>query len=306
VSSTAVVLKQLRTIGYVFVVAAAATFSVTYIFTGYGLRFELATGPRPADLRNAPASRSQVPLNTHPAVTADPASLPKLDFYKGNDAVSPIRIDDETYRSDPYVKDTAPLDTTNSVQAPQSRPPAQPQKTTPKPAAENAHAPPANTQQQVAPPVSSGTSALNSVQTQSPSTPDSKPAKEAPQTVQPGPSNQATVPAPSAAPPPAIAKEVPTTPAIPAYLPPRPLKWVEPTPSRSGSETANIALKLSIDEQGHVRGVQFLSDGSKVKKSYIKAATQAAQQWVFEPAKLHGKNVASEDTIVFHFSPRRK
>ncbi len=90
----------------------------------------------------------------------------------------------------------------------------------------------------------------------------------------------------------------------PAYLPPRPIKWVKPDlklASLSGqSESADIKVKVKIDETGHVVAAHALIDGPRHDERLMAAAAAAVRQWIFEPAKAHGTNVPSEDTIVIH------
>jgi hypothetical protein len=101
----------------------------------------------------------------------------------------------------------------------------------------------------------------------------------------------------------AAPKETP----IAGYVPPRPLKWVKLEERASGGLNAGVPLdikvKVKIDETGHVTAAHALIDGGRRDKKLMAAAAAAVRQWVFEPAKANGTNVASEETIVIHVGP---
>jgi|GEM_PF-3181686 len=92
------------------------------------------------------------------------------------------------------------------------------------------------------------------------------------------------------------------------YVPPRPLKWVKPDLQLFGlsklSESADIKVKVRIDETGRVIAAHALIEGPKHDEKLMAAATAAVRQWIFEPAKAHGTNVPSDDMIVIHVSAR--
>ena len=98
-------------------------------------------------------------------------------------------------------------------------------------------------------------------------------------------------------------KQVP----LPAYVPPRPIKWVQPDQRLLGGSNpavpVDIRVKVKIDETGHVTAAHALIDGGKRDKKLMAAAAAAVRQWVFEPAKSHGVNVATEETIIIHLGP---
>jgi hypothetical protein len=87
------------------------------------------------------------------------------------------------------------------------------------------------------------------------------------------------------------------------YTPPTPLKWTEPSARnlKNGSvRPVDIALKIHIDENGHVTKVRALNEGQKPSKELMKLADRTVKSWVFQPARYQGKAIASEDTIVLH------
>ncbi len=93
------------------------------------------------------------------------------------------------------------------------------------------------------------------------------------------------------------------------YVPARPLKWAAPDAKSLGvsriPRSADIAIKVRIDESGRVISAHALLDGSVHDPSVMEAATAAVKRWTFEPAKMQGRNVPSEDTIVIHVDATR-
>jgi hypothetical protein len=93
------------------------------------------------------------------------------------------------------------------------------------------------------------------------------------------------------------------------YVPARPIKWAAPDAKSLGisriSAPTDVAVKVRIDESGHVAAAHALLDGSVHDESVLAAVAAAVKQWIFEPAKMQGKNVPSDDTIVIHLDPKR-
>jgi hypothetical protein len=93
------------------------------------------------------------------------------------------------------------------------------------------------------------------------------------------------------------------------YVPARPIKWAAPDAKSLGisriSAPTDVAVKVRIDESGHVAAAHALLDGSVHDESVRAAVAAAVKQWIFEPAKMQGKNVPSDDTIVIHLDPKR-
>lgn len=96
---------------------------------------------------------------------------------------------------------------------------------------------------------------------------------------------------------PAQPKDLPAA----AYVPPRPLKWVQP--GIQLTQPLDIKVKVRIDETGHVIAAHALIEGPKRDRKLMAAAAAAVRQWTFEPAKAHGANVPCEETIVIHLGP---
>jgi len=106
-------------------------------------------------------------------------------------------------------------------------------------------------------------------------------------------------PSPDIPKPTALASPAPKD--TPAYVPPRPLKWIQP--SLAMAEPLDVRVKIRIDETGHVTSAHALMDGPKRDRKIMAAAAAAVRQWTFEPAKAHGANVPCEETIVIHLGP---
>lgn len=158
--------------------------------------------------------------------------------------------------------------------------------------------PPTVTVAQSAPPLPAAETALPK-----PAAPQSQKSLAVPKSVEsPQPNPQSNV-GPAADASSAPIKQVP----LPAYVPPRPIKWVEPDQRLLGQSNPvlpiDIRVKVKIDETGHVTAAHALIDGGKRDKKLMAAAAAAVRQWVFEPAKAHGVNVATEEIIVIHLGP---
>jgi TonB family protein len=98
----------------------------------------------------------------------------------------------------------------------------------------------------------------------------------------------------------------PETVAPPAYVPPRALTRVSPNaksfdPSNV-QEGTEVDVQVRIDEQGRVAEAHVKS-GTNDNDLLRSAALEAAKQWIFEPAKSHGKNIPSDHTLAFQFHP---
>ncbi len=90
-----------------------------------------------------------------------------------------------------------------------------------------------------------------------------------------------------------------------SYVPARPLAEVLPAhlaPSISGSRPA-IEVRVRIDETGHVTEARALGNVPKNDGLLAYTAINAAKQWIFEPARLDGKEIPSDHTIGFEFHP---
>jgi TonB family protein len=94
-------------------------------------------------------------------------------------------------------------------------------------------------------------------------------------------------------------------PAPARYDPPRPLKQVTPSAinltSIALSGRTDVDVKVRIDEEGHVTEARVLSSKPYSNELLENAALAAAKEWIFEPAKMYGRSIASDHTIRFHF-----
>lgn len=98
--------------------------------------------------------------------------------------------------------------------------------------------------------------------------------------------------------------ESPNSQPLPTYRPPRPVKEVLPKisalPQGTADATGELKVLVKVDESGLV--IDARVDGNKrIDPTLRDAALGAARQWVFEPASLHGKSIASDHTILFQF-----
>jgi hypothetical protein len=93
-----------------------------------------------------------------------------------------------------------------------------------------------------------------------------------------------------------------------SYVPPRPLKWTTPNAKSLGisnmSKATDVQIKVRIDDSGHVTSAHALLDASAHDEALTAAVAAAVKQWIFEPAKMQGKNVPSEETVVIRVGPR--
>jgi hypothetical protein len=92
------------------------------------------------------------------------------------------------------------------------------------------------------------------------------------------------------------------------YVPPRPIKWAAPSAKSLGisrvSTPTDFEIKVRIDESGRVTAAHALLDRARHDEAVTAAVTGAVRQWIFEPAKMQGKNVASEQTVIIRVDPR--
>lgn len=108
-------------------------------------------------------------------------------------------------------------------------------------------------------------------------------------------------PAPAKSKPP----QVKSPPPAPQYVPARADRQVLPDLSDTDSEMVDappeVDVQVHLDPNGRVRDAHVLT--GKVSPPLARAVTEAAEKWTFFPAKLGGKPVESEHTIIFQFQP---
>ena len=66
-----------------------------------------------------------------------------------------------------------------------------------------------------------------------------------------------------------------------------------------------VQIQVNIDERGCVIAARPRASVEKVNQAVLGVALDAARQWQFQPATLHGQAVGSEYTLVFQFHPRQ-
>jgi hypothetical protein len=135
---------------------------------------------------------------------------------------------------------------------------------------------------------------------------DATPSQSAPFTLPPSPAGAQQPPPMESTPPSTVTPKPAGAPAAPvkdppAYVPPRPLKWMQP--NWPMPQPLDIRVKVRIDETGRVTAAHALMDGATRDKKVLAAAAAAVRQWTFEPAQAHGANVPCEETIVIHLGP---
>ncbi len=115
-------------------------------------------------------------------------------------------------------------------------------------------------------------------------------------------------PLPQAPPPSSGSAVLGSSRSMPAYAPPRPLKQVLPNTNLLGSSEISgrkrVEVHVDIDKAGHVKRATVVKTGTDIPEALRDSVLQAASQWTFTPATLHGKPVASDHTIVFDFRPQ--
>jgi len=89
------------------------------------------------------------------------------------------------------------------------------------------------------------------------------------------------------------------------FTPPKPLREHTPTvPAGLAAQltgTLPIDLKLNVDENGRVSGVELLSSHSS--PDFVRLAGDAAYEFQFEPARMKDKAVPSDIIAHFRFRP---
>jgi TonB family protein len=91
---------------------------------------------------------------------------------------------------------------------------------------------------------------------------------------------------------------------LPNYIPARVLKQVLPDTKLFAvsdiREGAAVYVQVRIDDNGAVIEAH-IKNGTNDNGSLRSAALEAAKHWIFEPAKIDGRNIPSDHTIAFQF-----
>ena len=92
------------------------------------------------------------------------------------------------------------------------------------------------------------------------------------------------------------------------YTPPKPVRQVLPDisllPPSIIASTGQIDIIVTVDKTGRVTQANVQPHGRRPPPPMAAAALRASRDWLFEPARLDGKAVISEHTIVFQFGGR--
>lgn len=91
------------------------------------------------------------------------------------------------------------------------------------------------------------------------------------------------------------------------YVAPRPIRKVSPETQGLGLmyDSSEVAVEVNVDSRGHVSRART-AESKQATSAMIASAMTAARRWIFEPARLHGKSVETEYTIVFEFHAERR
>jgi TonB family protein len=97
-----------------------------------------------------------------------------------------------------------------------------------------------------------------------------------------------------------------TRPSPPVFVPPQPVQKPPPRFRQVGTvsySVTDVTVLVHIDPNGRVATARLDRNSNNVSRPLALAALDAAKQWTFEPARLHGNNVESDYMIVFRFVP---
>ena len=68
--------------------------------------------------------------------------------------------------------------------------------------------------------------------------------------------------------------------------------------------STDVEVDVRIDEEGRVTDARLMNNREDVGGLLTSAALEAAREWTFEPARVHGKSVPSNHVIKFRFHPQ--
>jgi protein TonB len=77
-----------------------------------------------------------------------------------------------------------------------------------------------------------------------------------------------------------------------------------PEPARSAGQTGVVMLRVSINERGRVNAVSLIRSSGHSRLDH--SARTAVQRWIFRPARLNGKPVATQVDVPVRFSLDRR
>jgi TonB family protein len=93
----------------------------------------------------------------------------------------------------------------------------------------------------------------------------------------------------------------PSTPPQATFVAPKPIRQMQPlaSPDTEVNGSSQVKVLVAINEKGRVTKITSAAPGQDIR--LVEAAVKAAQLWEFEPARLNGRVVPSEITLVFRF-----
>jgi hypothetical protein len=93
-------------------------------------------------------------------------------------------------------------------------------------------------------------------------------------------------------------------PRVAGYRPAIPLRRVRPEiPVSLVPRRIAVQVMVSLDAGGHVTEGHAIGPRGASSEKLAELVVDAAKQWTFEPAKVRGRGVASDYTIVYSFKP---
>jgi hypothetical protein len=95
-------------------------------------------------------------------------------------------------------------------------------------------------------------------------------------------------------------------PRVATYRPAVPLRKPRPEiPASLVRKGSSIEVIVRVDPAGHVSEAHAVGPGGAIPDSLAtQQVLDASRRWTFTPAKVHGRGVASDYTIVYSFSPQ--
>jgi hypothetical protein len=102
---------------------------------------------------------------------------------------------------------------------------------------------------------------------------------------------------------PAIRAWASAVPRIATYRPAIPVRRIKPEiPSSLVRNNTVVEVMVRVDAWGRVSEAHAVGQGATVPESLSTQVIDASKQWTFQPAKVHGRGVASDYTIVYSFT----
>jgi hypothetical protein len=94
-------------------------------------------------------------------------------------------------------------------------------------------------------------------------------------------------------------------PRVATYRPAVPLRKTKPEiPASLVRRGSSVEVIVRVDAAGHVSEAHAVGPGGTIPDSLAAQVLDASRRWTFTPAKVHGRGVVSDYTIVYSFSPQ--